>query len=380
MRFPLIFGLSVCLLLFGCLGQGEVKPVENTTPPIIPPPIVTPPIQTQNNSVPVLEGCAGKQSAEERDLCYSIEGSKGSVEDCEKVENVVTRNSCFYSAARSLNFSGVCENIRNYAERVACIEEISPPCSTAENEAKPLCLAKYYNNASKCAEQGDSCVYSFATERLNLSACSLISSTLKKTACQAFVSNDLSYCQNLPSTDNTTRDACYDTVAKLKNDSTTCYYTTTRTYVNLCYEHFAFANNDASMCAKKYDEFDKDDCYSQLASKTGNVSVCGLIVSGFMNKTLADVCRNNVAKNTGKPEACSGIIVNYHRYNCYAFVVESPDSNYTKESCDAIPAKDTSWKDACYNRLSKRTNDKTLCELISDSMLKETCNPTSEFE
>ncbi|MBI5159469.1 hypothetical protein HY992_05090 [Candidatus Micrarchaeota archaeon] len=380
MRLALLVPLFACLLLFGCFGQEPVKPVENNTVPPAVPLIIIPPNTTQNTTVPVLEGCAGKQSAEERDACYSLEGGKGSVEDCEKVENVVTRNSCFYSAARSLNFSGVCESIRNYAERTACIEEINPPCSLAENESKALCLAKFYNNAEKCGDYGDSCIYDYASSTLNLSACSLISSTLKKHACQAFVSNDLSFCQNLPATDNTTRDACYTNVAKLKNDSSLCYYAVTRTYVNLCYEHFALANNDASACSKKYDEFDRDDCYSVLASRTRNASVCGLIVSGFMNKTLADVCRNNVAKDTGKPETCSGIIVNYHRYNCYAYIVESPDADYGKESCDAIPAKDTSWKDACYSRLSKKTGDKTLCEQITDSALKETCNPANLLE
>lgn len=373
MRASFIFLVLFAGFLFaGCLGQPPQPAVNETVSPPVTPPVVQPPLQA-NETAPILEGCAGKPLAEARDACYFAEGRTGNVSACEQIENVLTRNNCFHDAARALNASGICENIRNYAEKVSCIEEITPPCTGLENESKAVCLAKRYNDASKCGEYGDACVYAFAVDKLNLSACALVFNNVKKYACQAFVSNDLAYCYTPQATDNTTRDACFENVARAKNDSTICAYTVTRLYINLCYEYFALSFNDASLCARKYDEMDRDDCHAALARKTGNASLCALIESGFVNKTLTDVCYNDVAKNTGNPSACSGIKRDYHRYNCYATVIEGGEYEFGKAACDAIPSRDYQWKDNCYYRLVRKGGDKSLCASIQDEALKATC-------
>ncbi len=365
--------LIVCffgVVISGCITPSQPQKNE-TSPTTVSPPPVQPPKPAENETQ-VLKGCAGKPLPEEKDNCFLNEGKAGNLTACEQVENVITRNNCFYGAARALNSSSICDNIRSYTEKISCIEEIRPPCTGLENESKAACLAKRYNDAGKCGEYGDACVYEYALSKANASACTLISSSLKKYECQAILTNDLAYCYTPPASDNTTRDACFTNVAKQKNDSSICAYAVTRMYVNLCYEYFALASNDVKLCSKKYDELDRDDCYAALARQTGNASSCGLIVSGFVDKALHDVCYDDVARKYGDPAACSGIKRDYYRYNCYAAVIEG-QYEFSKASCDAIPAKDAQWKDNCYSRLAKKTGDKTLCASIQDQSLKNTC-------
>ena len=193
------------------------------------------------------------------------------------------------------------------------IQEIDS-CSSLTGLAKDNC----YFEAGKCNSienipLRDSCVAQLAKEKQDLSICSLVEGEKAR----AF---------------------CTEQIAVLQNDAEQCKGVTDTYWKDNCYYAIAVNTSRAVHCPLINDVDQREDCLKEIVQATNQSALCHML-----NPVNADICLSRLA-----------ILVQKDNYLC--FEIANPTT-----------------RAACHYKVAKVTNDKTKCDEVGDSFIKERC-------
>ncbi len=288
---------------------------------------------------------------------YLMEKAKN-ISDCLKIKNESIKDKCllkFNTLAAFLNLSNkslreekifnyaieqknesICAFLENIEKIKECENTILPPCLNSSDI--DLCLAKYYDNKSKCID--DDCLFKFAMYKNNSSICDAINNSVLKASCTGLIiGRDTCYDLN----NNTfEEDYCYQILATLSKNFGYCGNIKNDPYRYDCYVNYSITEHDPYQC-EHVDLLKKWKCYSLYSNLTGDIRGCDAInefAEGSKNK-----CYFDYAVKYGDPGVCSEITRFSIRESCYADVVLFKKEMLTEEKCNKII--DESWKDKC---------------------------------
>lgn len=412
MRLRLAALLVALVLLCGCVSYNpppETQKNESITPP----------------NVTVL--CSDLKDRDEGDRCYYNDAiSKNNITACDSIFSNPLRDSCNQIFAIKLKDPTLCTKLFSSEVRDDCYHTLAPTaglmtCKKIENEStrrqcrlelgdetvlcenitdeydNKLCLAKAEKNYSLCAEiansslvdscyvdfakskgsyslcalpsnkgMGDDCFRYFAALNSNFSICNMISSNYTKYLCLTKLTGDYKLCNEL--TDYLQRDSCIEVFADEHINQSVCANISTHLYQDRCYTAIAVRTKNPDICSYMvcYECIDdRNLCYHQVANVSANASICSRISESFRK----DTCSRDIAKFTSRPALCSAIENTYNRNTCYFSIIYN--QKYTLAACDEIDYQN--WKDECYKKFAVDNKNSTVCDSISDKLVKADC-------
>ncbi|MFH1448300.1 MAG: hypothetical protein ABIG39_05545 [Candidatus Micrarchaeota archaeon] len=396
MKTSIIVILAVTVLLLGCSSPpGPVivpnKTIENTTGEL----------NTSGIIIDSPKGCEEIDDPQQRDncymsrittdpmlgisLCYKIENSRiqdrciyvlstENITYCPKISqgSIDLRDDCFYLHASDTNDKLLCSDITDKTLMKKCIREISVrECGLLGEYDSAVCLVLANNDPSYCADINGSqeCYLEVAKKLPDVSACGFIENKVDEMACMGIVSGDYGACMAFDY--NTTQDSCYEKIAVDLNDYSICgTLLSTETYINSCYQTLAVVNNKPALCTNLKTEPQRDLCYYLVGKGNNDYRVCNSIIETGRR----DLCRIDVAKGLVDPSVCSNVENNYIRnYQCYSNIISGKGYTIDIESCGRIPKEDMDWKDECFLRIFRETQDSTICGYIQQESIRSRC-------
>lgn len=385
--FLILIGLSI----FGCLQTGKPQtavispPINDTVVDVAPPEQIpdTYEVCAQEQNVLSSDECflnyvkASKEisyceriyAITSRDACY-MEFAHLDVKLCAKIASSSLRSQCYYSSARLLNNTDYCVKISDAAIKQSCLVELSPPCSFEPDDlSKALCLSLHFNASSFC--KVDDCMYSLGVTNKNIAACDQISDANRaiRSACRSVVLDDSALCKETGI--DVVADYCYQIAAYSANKSAWCTLTTTGSPYGLqCLMTFASKNNEPTLCKYADSELERDNCYMNYSITTGNYSTCDLVINSLLNSQ----CFISTALTHGDMSSCNKLMYS-SRKNCYNLVLTRTVPILSQDSCLAISESDVDpWQYRCLASYAQQTQNRSICQTISDSKYREDCN------
>jgi hypothetical protein len=412
MRLDIALLIVVVLLLLGCVSYNP-HPEQNPNETITPPPVELQCYQMTNRS----EGdrCYYNNAIEQDNLTACSFIFSGSLMDscnlrfainltdpslCSRILNDSTRDDCYHTIAPMAGIV-TCNKIENNSLRKKCHIELGDESVLCEgivdNYDYKLCMAKAKNNYSICREIGNSslwnnCYADFAKAKGNYSLCNLLSSSGGKDDCFQYFANltsnssicnsisfnytrylcltrltgNYSLCNEL--SNYLEKDSCFATFAGEHNAPNICLNASTHFYQDRCYTDVALKSKDASICSRMicYECIsDREDCYLKVANATFDSAACGRITN-LLNE---DFCYLTIALTSSNPSHCSYINNTYRRSSCFSLIIYG--KTYLASECADITY--SNWKDECYQKRAADDKNSTLCQYITDPLVKSNC-------
>jgi hypothetical protein len=309
--------------------------------------------------------CRNIYSIDKLDECYFLFAGSD-LEACKKISNPQMKWNCLLANAKMEKSEEICRLIENDSMRAECLKAVLPPCMLILDESKrALCFAVEKGNPSLCTN--DWCLFEYAKNKTDPSACGLISQEFARYACTAIVKGEISICSL--SEKEPLRDACYMNYSIETGTPSGCDLATAgSSYANSCYLHFAVKYNDAKYCKKPLQEGQRDECYSDFAKLTANASACSKVIN-TLNKLG---CYRAAAIWNRMPSLCNDIETAIGMRDCYAASILYVDAGPLPSDCKNV--KNDDWRNKCYYIAAIKENNGTYCEFASDGPDKEECN------
>ncbi|VVB73208.1 Uncharacterised protein [uncultured archaeon] len=391
--------IAAGLLLFGCLefinggksipGVIKVNQTGNETNQTTvnetnQTPVVTP--KACEDMTVGMEGCIIQRAFNNNRYsdCQKLNGSwytecvyklaEISYSNCLRLASSDEADDCLINASSKAG-DIACKSVINATKKDECIlQTVSVDCrQIADDYNRYVCDAIASNNESICEKQADhtghdNCYLDFSMRKRNV--CNLIDNEGMRVACIGLLSNNSGQCAGITSA-TLIRDNCYSYYALKSGNCALCGSAVDSIYKDNCYVDCAVANNNSAACALSNDEQKADNCYWQYAVKAGNESACDPIKL----KSMKRVCAEDVAKATGRPNACEIMIGTYGLTQgdvafCYLNVIATV--NVTFENCRLM--NDAYYEDTCINNAIQRDNlSRDYCAYVVDDSLKASC-------
>lgn len=380
---------SFMLFSFGCIQ----KPAE---PSVVEPPVVEPPAANAT----VTEPCSAGNIVQ-KDGCFaSLAKSKSDPEICRNIYSVTTMDSCYAgfaytdleickritdkelrsvcltTNAKRLNSEeseGICNLIDNAEARAACLKQVVPPCRLVlDPDQRALCVAYEKNDYTFCTS--DYCFSQYAENRSDSNACNLINNSANRYSCFAVVKKDVGECKNAPLVP--VQDYCVELASERLGNVNGCDLASAGSdYRNRCYLYFAVKERQGSTCNRAEPEFSvgsgtsKYWCYEQYASQAADVSVCPKILESQSRIG----CYYTAAKKNRMPSLCNPLNNAAWMKDCYAGSILYVEGGPVASDCENV--QDSTWKDKCYYKSALATVNGTLCGFITPGTSdKDSCD------
>jgi hypothetical protein len=202
-------------------------------------------------------------------------------------------------------------------------------------------------------------------------------------ACIAFINNDISVCESIPSElkNQFTQNNCYIHLASLKKDKTICENKIQDQEVkDSCYSKVAIFNNESNLCNYILDTTGKDMCYYDIAISQIDLLICDKMSLDNKDSLIYKnrySCYSSIAFLKKDEKICDKIDgLNQKNYCYYGLAITKTDLLI----CDKVSTEDKSFnQDRCYASIAYLKKDKNICSHISNKTLNEQCNALVEF-
>ena len=178
--------------------------------------------------------------------------------------------------------------------------------------------------------------------------------------------------------DESPRDTCFYSLAIVRENISLCnkilssdeYYEYTRA---ACGAKVALLKGAPAECEKLLTKMDTVDCYSAYAYDTDDISVCSMLKS----TDDKDECMYEFVGYYNTPPGgwsiCEQLTDEDYKNSCYYYAADDTlDLSY----CDKMSDKYSSiyWmKSECYDNIASQKNDPTICEGLSDEEDRDDC-------
>ncbi len=143
--------------------------------------------------------------------------------------------------------------------------------------------------------------------------------------------------------------------------------------VNDCYYHIFEQSNDPMLCEDVSDPFQKSKCYRVIATNLNDLAVCDKINNPIYQKEKY-LCYQEIAQNTKDISICSkiGKEVNEERAQCYDSLSDKlNDPTICEEASNSLFTKDE-----CYEAIALNRDEIGFCGKIEGSKNRDTCYET----
>lgn len=222
-------------------------------------------------------------------------------------------------------------------------------------------------------------------ENLDYERCEILSYNSRENYCVqqiAILKNDISTCDSIQSEKK--KQYCMNGVAIAHEDESHCASVSTGKEQDYCYTGHAYTFNDISYCGKIVDEDFRDACYYYLAQYNTEPEICENMEpttvneNGGISNSLTDSCYEdifNLIEFEHTLSDCDKIISQRSKNDCLInYAVENKDISI----CDQVDPNfglntgtDQEW---CISQVASAMIDGSLCEEISSSEMKQSCN------
>ena len=225
-----------------------------------------------------------------------------------------------------------------------------------------LCDGIAKDNEKRCEKSGDNdlCLIKFSREKRDV--CNLIIPEWKRKACEGIILDNDEKCLELAS--EISRNGCYELYGSETPDCIACEKITTMVYKDNCHKNCGLNSNDSTQCSKLSTETGRDNCYYDYGLEKLDWTPCDKIIL----KSLMRSCYRHIGIELGEPIICDNLDFEYHA-DCYMEVIAA--RKITNENC--MKMNPSYIRDQCVLQVVKNKNDKTFCENINDSGLREYC-------
>jgi len=270
------------------------KPVVNKTQPKPSKDWVALALQTGNASY-----CA---NATKPQYCYQLL-MKVDPLACIRLNDTILRDECAIFWAKKTNNESFCQYVSSKKVK-ECLAYFHKPCANASD--KNLCLAHYYSNRSYC--QDDNCFFKYAIEKNDSSICEDIRLFGLRYACLSIVGKqdkckelegDFSrdYCYWIYARTTKFYNTCYKVTTDMYKTKCFTDWALEDGYVQACeevpllerwdcYTSYALVHHDPKGC-EAISEFaggSKNNCFYKLAMNMSNPCLCNNITNAGMRK------------------------------------------------------------------------------------------------
>jgi len=335
------------------------------------------------------------------DCVKAVALASGKVGDCARISAEALKTNCYYDLGIKFNEKEACKKISastDLAERDDCFKQVAKELADLN-----LCLQISFSVVEGLHTR-DECIKEVAGSTRNGWICKNFLNTTEKFDCfESLAKTNLiaGHCLELRELDANRADDCLDFVARALQDLNVCELISDENQSALCIEFIeGFVAEDAP-CAEKATLEEKNSCYYNEAIENNDGNACGKIDG---DHTLQDACFAEVAEATGNAELCAEILPDEKRKidNCYHAVglatkdIELCENLFLDDTyldcyseiaidlesyslCEAVSREHVNsysiypTKDLCYKNYALSTGDLSVCELITNSALKQAC-------
>ncbi|MFH0860619.1 MAG: hypothetical protein V1921_05415 [Candidatus Altiarchaeota archaeon] len=193
----------------------------------------------------------------------------------------------------------------------------------------------------------------------------------------ASTTTTLKPCETLGQPD---KDKCLIDYASETGNVSVCDDVSVDLWRDNCIREVAFVTDNPSTCTQVKNTYEADECFKFLAQKLKNSRIC-LRISEEVKR---DECYFSAAIYEKRNETCESINANSSKFRCLAII--NTDSNYCalienqngRDWCyqkvlDCGKINSTRVIDQCYLVVAPKKFDPQVCNLISDSDVRNQC-------
>jgi hypothetical protein len=161
------------------------------------------------------------------------------------------------------------------------------------------------------------------------------------------------------------RDECLQELAIEQNKPSLCDELTnldSEKCKRLVWRASAVISQEIEKCNELLTEFDKQECIKQIALNSADKTICFELDSSRINSCLIELATQE--KDLSVCDSIKGSAINTCKFNAIVSISDA-------DLCDSLDLP--SIKFDCISRIAEQNNDISLCERITDSIMKKRC-------